>query len=166
MLTPVIGSEHFSHGALEKGTHLTIKLHSNPVEADSPTNDFQIPFFSDGGSKEWLKFCKNSARAFEGQNLATGPDQCAMTQSLNDVTQCIFLKCAPQQQKRWMQRQSHEPQSMKTHKFIARVTELNGHFAEFPMIQDDQGNLQKPSILPQDEKLDILEFGMPKSHQE
>ena len=81
MLTLVIGSERFTCGALEKGTHSTIKLRSNPSEVDSPTHDFSIPFFSDGCPKEFLKFRKNLNRVFTGQNLTTGPQRHAMTQN-------------------------------------------------------------------------------------
>jgi len=192
-LVPVIGLERFSYGTLEKGTYLTIKLRSDPSNKDSVTHDFAVPFFSSGGPEEWILFRKNLKRVFTGQALTSGPAQYQMTRSLlegdalshfetaaaaqtsetvdslkkclNDLTSYVFPERAEQQQKRWMRRQLFKPRKWSTREFAGRVTELNSYFKFFPKKQDENNNPVEPTMLPTDEKLDILEFGSPKAFQ-
>eukprot|EP00957_Ditylum_brightwellii_P030128 2280538-Ditylum_brightwellii.AAC.1 len=44
---------------LTKGNYHTYKLSMVPYNANSPTYDLAIPFFSTGSVEEWLKFWQN-----------------------------------------------------------------------------------------------------------
>ena len=63
-------------------------------------------------------------------------------------------------QKRFMRRFLRKPGGIKTREFVARVNEMNNFLREFP-----SPNEEAATALPEDEILDLLEFGVPNSWQ-
>ena len=51
-----------------------------------------------------------------------------------------------------------KPRSMTTREYIARVNQINSYLTSFPPFQRNQA-------LPEDEVLDLLEFGVPSTWQ-
>ena len=65
-------------------------------------------------------------------------------------------------QKRYLRRFVRKPATLKTREFVARLIEINSYLPEFPPTTTGGAD---PASLPDDELLDILEFGMPSSWQ-
>lgn len=77
------------------------------------------------------------------------------------VTNQVFPPCAYINQCRWMRRHLQKPREMPIANLVARVCEINGYLEEFPLKSDGS----QPTKLPEDEILDILEYGSPGSWQ-
>ena len=173
---------------LQKGEYHSYKLRNVPTDDKSPTYELSIPYFSTGTPEEWLKFRKNLKKVLTGQNVTSGPgcylvaknllqgDALArfenaatargnetvtnFSQVLDDVTAHVFPARALQTQKRFMRRYLRKPEAMKTREWVARIVEINNYLPSFPK----QGETT-PTKLPDDELLDLMEFGVPNSWQ-
>ena len=162
-----------------------IKCRTNPGEADSTTYEIPVAYFKDGSPEEWLLFKKKLTRCITGQNVTSGPTKYALAKRLlggraladfnhaanahgneslanykrciNAVTLGVFPQKALQDQKRWMRRFLKKPRDMPVRDYIARVIEINDYLIEFPptVVGGDS------TKLPDDELLDLLEFGIP-----
>ena len=80
--TPPIGLARPEVKTLEKGAYQTYKLRNVPTEANSPTYELTVPYFSTGSCEEWLKFRKNFSKVCKGQNVTTGPGKFAVARRL------------------------------------------------------------------------------------
>ncbi len=77
--------------ALRKDECATHKLHTVPGDANSPTHDFAIPFFSTGACEEWLIAQCNLCKLFVGLNATNGPARfCLAHTVLEDETETSF----------------------------------------------------------------------------
>ncbi len=179
---PPIPLERPEKKALSEGECLTLKLKSVPTDENSQFCELSIPHFSTGTPEEWFKFRRDLDRVFTGQNLTTGPQQCAMVRrpldgdaltkfnesatatgdetlpNLSAVLGAVTTHVMPQRalahQKRCMRRFMRKPLSVTARSFVARVNELNTHSSDFPPFNENQAP-------PQDEIVDILEFAIP-----
>ena len=171
-----------------KGEYITLKLRTVPNDEGSATHDLIVPYFSTGTPEEWLRWKRDLGRVLQGQNVTTGPGKYNMTRRLlegdalaafnaaatthgnetnenflrciDDMTAHIFPARALQMQKRFMRRFLRKPAGIKTREFVARVNEMNNFLREFP-----SPNGEAATALPEDEILDLLEFGVPNSWQ-
>jgi hypothetical protein len=175
--------------ALIKGQYITLKLRTTPGDADSTTYDLPFPYFSSGAPETWLRFKRNILKAIVGQNITSGPPKYALarrtlegdalaafdasaitnggetnanfTTTLNALTTHLFPARALQTQKRYMRRYLRKPNDTRAREHVARVVEINALLTEFP---DPQVGVAATS-LPDDELLDLLEYGCPNSWQ-
>ena len=87
------------------------------------------------------------------------------TQQLQDVLRALRNQVFPQRtlqkQKRYMRWALRKPRSMSIRIYVNRVLELNDQLENFP----GTGNDVNETKLPEDEVLDLLEFGIPNSWQ-
>ena len=171
---------------LKKQEYLTMKLRSDPVDANSQIYDLTIQFFRTGTPEEWLLFQRDLNRVLVGQNITTGQGKFTMIrrlitgdtlavfnkaaqehgnetnvtflQCLQDVTNHIFPQCALSFQKRYMRRYLRKPRDMPTREFVARISEMNEYLKQFPPFEDNQA-------IDDEEIIDIVEFGIPSSWQ-
>eukprot|EP00957_Ditylum_brightwellii_P055427 4200158-Ditylum_brightwellii.AAC.1 len=67
---------------LKCGQFHTYKLHTTPVDTDSPTYELSIPFFDEGLPEEWIKFQHRLQAVLKGQNVTQGPASYAVTKTL------------------------------------------------------------------------------------
>ena len=81
-IVPIIGLERPEKPTLTKGEYVVLKCRTNPTEEGSSTYDLPIPYYSTGTPEEWLRFERNLEKAFNGQNLTTGPQQYACLRRL------------------------------------------------------------------------------------
>ena len=193
-IVPPIPLERPEVKDLQKGQYHTYKLRSNPTDAASPTYDLSVPFFREGTCEEFLLFLRNLSRVIEGQGIANAANRVGLVRKLlqgslltafNNVIASsvtaetplsddiydnalaaakalVFPKRAAITQKRFMRRFLRKPATMTTREYVDRVTEINSYLVEFPPITEDGTN---PEVLPNDEIMDILEFGVPNSWQ-
>ena len=185
-IPPVIPLERTETKEIKKTECLSLKLRTNPNNANSQTYELTVKFFSHGTPEEWLVFVRNLKRIFVGQNITQGAGKYAMIRRLllgdtlaafekaatatgvennanfdvvlKEVTTHVFPRRALTYQKRYMRRHMRKPKTMTTRDFAARVAELNAYLKEFPPFVNNQE-------LPEEEVLDILEFGVPNSWQ-
>ena len=189
-LVPSIPLERSENKQPAKGEFLVMKCRTQPAEANSPTYDVTIPYFGSGTPEEWLRFRSNLDKVIHGQNATTGPSRYALARKLLEgdalaafeqaattttggetvvnfgvvmtaVTKHIFPARALQTQKRFMRRFLRKPKDMTIRQYVGRVQEMNSMLLKFPQ----PSNTQPATELPQDEILDLLEFGMPSTWQ-
>ena len=186
-IVPVIPlSRPEAKGTLGKGDYTVIKCKTTPNSANSATYDLPIPYFRSGSTEEYLKWKRNVNRALTGQGISDGPGKYNLTRKLLDgdalmvfnvkatqigsetnahyeevmdaLTAHVFPIKALQTQKRFMRRFLRKPREMKARDFVSRVCEINEMLNQFP-------GANGAGSLPQDELLDLMEFGMPSSWQ-
>ena len=171
---------------LQKDAYITLKLRTSPADADSQTYDLTLVYFNSGSPEEWLRFRRDLRKVLVGQNITQGPPMYAMARRvlegdalsrfntvandhgnettanfalcLNDLTTHVFLQRALQKQKRFMRRKMCKPQNWTIRQYTNRMTELNEYLSSFPPFGADQA-------LPEEEILDLLEFGIPRAWQ-
>ena len=189
-IVPIIGLERPVKPTLTKGEYVVLKCRTDPLDEGSSTYDLPIPYYSTGTPEEWLRFVRNVEKVFVGQNLTTGPQQYACvrrllegnaltvfdlkaaelgTQTLEHLGEVlrslrdqVFPQRALQQQKRYMRRALSKPRHMPIRTYVNRVLELNDQLENFP----GTGNEIHGTKLPEDEVLDLLEFGIPENWQQ
>ena len=189
VLKPVIGLDRPEIIELEKGQYHTYELRTSPTNVNSPTYKLDVPKFSTGTPEEWLKFVHNLRTVIQGQHVQDGPGRYRLARNLlkgdalsafntaattagnetqanfdtvlNSVTEHIFPARALRVQKRYMRRFLRKPKDMTTRQWISRVTELNNYLESFPPLRAGTAATK----LPDDEILEILEFGIPFSWQ-
>ena len=81
---------------------------------------------------------------------------------LEALRNLIFPHRAVLMQKRYLRRFVHKPATIKTQEFVARLIKINNYLPKFPPTTAGSAD---PASLPDDELLDILEFGMPNLWQ-
>ena len=174
----------------------TYKLRNVPTDANSPTYEVSVPYFSTGSCEEWLIFRKNLEKVLTGQNVTGGPQKFVVARRLLDgealtnfeneakkqttaqgnvsetgatftacldaVARNVFPKRAVLLQKRYMRRFVRKPMEMKTRDYVARLSELNSYLPSFPPVT---AGGSAPEKLPDDEIVDLLEFGVPNAWQ-
>ncbi len=186
LVQPPIPLERPEKKELSKTDYLVVKLRSVPDDAESETYEVNVPYFSHGKTEEWLKTLKDISRALKGQNITDGPGKyrfarrildgdalaafnAAATelgnetndhynQAMQKVTEHVLPKRALSRQRRFMRRQLRKPFKMAMQTFVARVNEINKYLDSFPPFHDDQK-------LSEEDLLELLEFGLPKSWQ-
>lgn len=189
-IAPPVPLERPEHKDLERGEYQTYKLRNTPEDADSPTYELSIPYFTTGTCEEWLRFRKNLSKVLTGQNVTTGPPSYAVARRLLDgdaltvfnneatsqgnesiphftacldaVARTVFPQRAVQLQKRFMRRFLRKPSTLKTREYTARLMEMNLFIPQFPPATVGGAT---PTALPDDEIIDLLEFGVPNSWQ-
>ena len=72
-IVPIIGLERPEKPTLTKGEYVVLKCRTDPTDDSSSTYDLPIPYYSTGTPEEWLRFERNLEKAFNGQNLTSGP---------------------------------------------------------------------------------------------
>jgi hypothetical protein len=187
-IVPPITLERAERRSLVKGEYLEYKLRNTPGDLTSPVYSLSVPFFSTGTCEEWLKFRENLLKVLSGQNVTTGPGKYVVTRRLlqgdalaafenaatdlptetnanfdevlQAVTAHVFPKRAAQLQKRYMRRIVRKPAEMSTKMFAARIQELNNFLPLFPAIND-----VIVTKLDEDEIVDVMEYGIPRSWQ-
>ena len=185
LLKPAIGLRRPEQKDEGKNADEKIKCRTNPTDANSTTYEIPMSYFRDGTPEEWLLFKKKLKRCIDGQNATTGQAKFALARRLlagraladfnhaalihggetvpnykrciEAVTLGVFPQKGLQDQKRWMRRFLKKPRDMPVREYIARVIEINNYLEEFPPVTIG-GNATK---LPDDELLDLLEFGIP-----
>ena len=190
-MEPPIALERPVKKELEKGDYLTYKLRNDPADAQSPGYDLTIPYFRDGTPEQFLRFRKNLQKVFAGQNVTDGPNMFTigrrlmdgdalshfenfvtaegLTQTVNNFNRAmeavgkhVFPAQAAKLQKRYLRRFVRKPMGMTSRMFVARVQdELNNYLPHFPS-QVPGEPIQK---LDDDEIIDLMEFGVPRSWQ-
>ena len=188
-IVPIIGLERPEKPTLTKGEYVVLKCRTDPTDDSSSTYDLPIPYYSTGMPEEWLRFERNLEKAFTGQNLTTGSQQYAClrrllegnaltvfdlkvaelgtqtTAHLQDILRAlrreVFPQYALQQQKRFMRRSLRKPRNMSIRAYVNRVLELNDQLESFPGVNENDNGTK----LPEDEVLDLLEFGLPETWQ-
>ena len=189
-MEPPIALERPVKKELEKGDYLTYKLRNDPSDPQSPGYDLTIPYFRDGTPEQFLRFRKNLQKVFAGQNVTDGPNMFtigrrlmdgdalshfenfvtaeALTQTVNNFNRAmeavgkhVFPAQAAKLQKRYLRRFVRKPMGMTSRMFVARVQELNNYLPHFPS-QVPGEPIQK---LDDDEIIDLMEFGVPRSWQ-
>ena len=65
-------------------------------------------------------------------------------------------------QKRYMRRFVHKTREVSIKEFVARQNKLNNYLTSFPKEDDEDDDIE---ALPEDELMEILEFGVPNSWQ-
>jgi hypothetical protein len=177
--------------SLVKGEYLAYKLRNDPADDSSPTYELTVPYFSTGTCEEWLKFRANVEKVLLGQHVTTGPAKFLVARRLltgdalsvfnaaleesganetnasfeacmDALARHVFPKRASQLQKRYMRRFIRKPAGMTTKQFAARLVELNAYLPKFPTAAPGQATVAK---LEDDEIVDIMEFGVPRSWQ-
>ncbi len=98
----------------------------------------------------------NKSTATHGSETNEHFEQC-----LQDLTTYVFPKNALKMQKCYMNHYMRKPREMSTRDYVARVNELNDYLTKFPPI-----NGNPPSKMPDEQLLDILEYGVPSSWQQ
>ena len=187
-LTPPITLERPEKEHLEKGMYMEFKCKTNPTAHDSATYNLPIPYFRTGKPEEWLRFRSNLNKVIAGQSITLPEHKYALARkliegdalaafneeaarhrtmtnanletSLNAVTAHVFPAQALRTQKRYMRRFLRKPREMATRKWAARVQEINSYLPSFPVEPGTEA-----ASLPEDEVLDILEFGIPAPWQ-
>lgn len=167
---------------LKDGAYSQYDLRIDPKDKKSLTRRVKQPHFTDGTPEEWFLFLIGLKDVIAGQDLATGPQQYALTRNLlkgqvlaafnakaselktenNDnfekclhaVTAYVLPKRAVQLQKRYMRRICRKPPTMTMKAYVARFRELNEYLALF----DEKGEKNK---IPDDELMENCEFGIP-----
>ena len=189
-MEPPIALERPVKKELEKGDYLTYKLRNDPADPQSPGYELTIPYFRDGTPEQFLRFRKNLNKVFAGQNVTDGPGMFtigrrlmdgdalshfenfvtaeALTQTVNNFTRAmeavgkhVFPAQAAKLQKRYLRRFVRKPIGMSSRMFVARVQELNNYLPFFP----SQVPGEPISRLDDDEIIDLMEFGVPRSWQ-
>ena len=79
---PPVSFERPEKKELKKSEHVVMKLRSDPADADSQTHDLTVPCFRHGAVEECLLFLRALRKVLVGQNVTTGPNQCAMARRL------------------------------------------------------------------------------------
>ena len=189
--SPPIPLERDPPRALVKGEYLAYRLRNDPTDESSPTYELAVPYFNTGTCEEWLKFRANVNKVLLGQHVTTGPakflvarrllhgdalsvfnaalEDAGLTETNASYELCmdalarhVFPKRAAQLQKRYMRRFVRKPVTMSTKQFAARLQELNSYLPKFPTTAPGQAVNAK---LDDDEIVDIMEFGVPRSWQ-
>jgi hypothetical protein len=168
----------------KKNDSLTMKLRSNPTDANSQTYELTVKFFKTGSAEEWLLFQRDLNKIIVGQNITAAPSKYSMARlllsgealavfdtsatehgnennanfilTLQSLTTHIFPQRALAFQKRYMRRYMRKPREMTIRAFAARVAELNAYLLEFPPFDVNQD-------LDDTEIMDILENGVPNT---
>lgn len=188
-IEPPIGLDRPEVRELEPSRSQRYKLRNVPNDENSPTYELTIPYFATGTPEEWLEFRKNLMKVLIGQNVTQGPGRYTVarrllegdalarfnnaanlhgnetvdhfTACLDDVTAHVFPQRALQKQKRFMRRFLRKPHTMKIREYVARVVEINDMLEIFPPSVAGTAAIK----LPEDEILDLLEFGLPNTWQ-
>ena len=183
---PPIPLERSEKKVLKKSEYITLKLRSNPTEKESQTYDLILPYYNSATPEEWLEFRSTLDKAIIGQNITKPADMFSMARRvlqgdalasfeeaakdhgedkvekfnscLDDVTSHVFPQRALQKQKRCMRRSMRKPSNMTVREYATRINELNTYLEKFPPNK-------KRQRLDDDEILDLLEFGVPRSWQ-
>ena len=79
---PSIPLERPLEDKLIKGQYETLKLRTDPADANSPTYEITVPYFHVGIPEKWLLFLKNLWKAIHGQALMTGPQKYVIARRL------------------------------------------------------------------------------------
>ena len=179
----------------KKGEYHSYKLRSNPTDASSPTYELTVPIFNNGTCEEWLKWMLLVEEVIKGQHVTSAPgkfivacrllqgaalttfdstaalqltptgqpreDLAAFNACLEAVTVSVFPARAALMQKRYLRRFVRKPATMKIRDYAARLSEINNYLPSFP----ENANGEKPEVLPEDEMVDLMEFGVPNSWQ-
>ena len=189
-VTPPVSLDRPVKQKLHKGEYQTYKLRNDPTDANSPTYELSVAYFSSGTCEEFLIFCKNINKVLRGQSITTGPQQFQVgrtlldgealtafeatangqanetvanfTLCLNAVRDSVFPRRAVLRQKRYLRRFLRKPPTMTTREYVARINEINAYLPDFPPAV--AGGAQ-PASLPDDEIVDLLEFGVPNAWQ-
>ena len=194
-LIPPIPLERPAKKDLQRGEYQTYKLRNNPSEENSPVYELSVPYFCTGTCKEWLLFRRNLDKVITGQNVTGGPGRFTVARRLlegdaltafnnaaaghttsagnpsettNTFSACldavsasVFPRRALLLQKRYMRRFVRKPPTMTTRDYVARISEMNSYLPLFPPVTAGT----TPEKLPDDEIVDLLEFGVPNSWQ-
>jgi len=67
---------------LVKGQYKTLKLHTVPTDADSPTYELTVVYFVSGTPEEWRLFRKSLEKVIFEKNSTTGPAKYALARQL------------------------------------------------------------------------------------
>lgn len=189
-IVPPIPYKRPERKELHKGEYHTYKLrntHTADGGSQALTYDLSVPYFSTGTCEDWILFRRNLDKVIKGQNVTDGPGRFTMARQLLEgdalatfnnaldgnetvanfnvcldaVRDQVFPSRAILLQKRYMRRFLRKPAGHTTREFAARLQEINGYLPKFPRVVEGED----PVKLPDDEVLDILEFGVPVSWQ-
>ena len=77
---------------IPKSERITLKLRSNPSQADSQTYEISTYAFDHGSPEEWLHHQEVLRKIFIGQNATTGPQRFALARRFLKGRQKLTLK--------------------------------------------------------------------------
>ena len=186
---PLTPPEPKQYSSDELTTH---KLKINPNEEDSGLLELKVATFGTGSLEEWFRHEDNIVRVLTGMGATTGPEQYSLIRRMikgsalsafnNKATelghatvahaalcrQAITKALAPPRaalvQKRYLRRFVRKPITMTSREYVERIREINNFLPRFPPIVRAQNNVPV-TALPDDELVDLLEFGVPSSWQ-
>ena len=168
---------------LTKAQHAKVSLLSNPGDQNSDEKfTIEFPCFNHGSPRELLDWFNNLDQVIRGQRITTGPAHCSMARALlrgeglrvfnaaaaqrgdetvehfklvsDDLKKHFFPLKALMKQKRHMRRFLRKPRELTSKEHQAALLTLNGCLEKFPGADEN-------SKLPNEELLEILEFGIP-----
>ena len=161
------------------------KCCANPSDASSTTYDIRMAYFKEGSPEGWLLYKNRLTRCLDRQGATGGPAKFALArrmlmgralvdfnnaaslrttetrehylQCIQAVTLGVFPQDALKEQQTWMRCFLKKNQDMCIKEYVARVVNINNYLLQFlPSVPT--GNSEK---LPNDELLELLEFGIP-----
>ena len=99
---PPIPLERPEKKELSKMDYLVVKLRSVRDDSESKTYEVNVPYFSHGKTKEWLKTLKDINRALKGQNITDGPGKYRFARRiLNGDALAAFNEAATETRERY-----------------------------------------------------------------
>ena len=165
---------------MSKDECLTLKLKSDPADANSQDYELTIAYFNNGTPEQWLKFLRDLKKVFTGMNVTTGPNKYNMARRLLEgealahfnnaatnhgnktntnfvlclraVTKQVFPQQALLKQKRAIRRYMQKPMDVTIRQHVARIVELVNLLPQFPPFGNGQ-------TMDNNEIVEILEFG-------
>lgn len=181
---PPIPLERPERVELETNEYISLKLRTDPADAESQTYGMRVKYFSTGTPEEFILFRRDVNRVLVGQHATTGPLKYNMTRRLldgealatfeeaaldtgaetnanfelcmNHVATHVFPQRALRKQKHFMRGKMRKDISMNVRTYVARINEINASLDQFPPFAANQQ-------LPNDEIMDLLNGGIPKS---
>jgi hypothetical protein len=173
-IPPLIAFERLETMDLKKNKSLSLKLISDPTNADSQTYERTIKFFNSGTPEEWLIFLADLKRVLVGQNITSGQGKYLMMRrmitgdtlaginkeaaQLLHETSTNFEFAVKKVSTHVFSQRDLSYQNQFTREFSARVNELNGYLKQFPPCDQDQE-------LTDEELLERLEFAVQHAWQ-
>ena len=190
---PPIKFERVEPKKAPKSDLVTFPLRAEPANPDSQTFEVTIAKFRFGNPENWINTNKVIRRIVTGTHATTAPQKFRIYRQVLDgdaaavfnnratelgaetnpnlaacvaaLTRHVFPRRSLTFQKRYMRRYMRKPRDVNAREYVARVTELNNMLAEFPHRHDDDALAGEEQCLPEDEILDILEYGVPNTWQ-
>ena len=183
---PPISFDKVERPTPSKGDATEFKLYTRPEDPTSQTYNIEVRHFSKGTPENWLETLEDINRVLKGSRITTADASFAIVRAilkgealrlfesgatthgidnmdafnncLRHVTTHIFPPRALVRQKRYLQWYARKHHGISIRDYVVRLRELNEQLKSFPPFGVEA--IQK---LPDDELVEIIEHGIPKS---